>query len=69
MDNNRPEDLFAKIMANYGRSEGPDDYGTKQMTDLFFNFKSSLVKSGFTEEQAFTLTNTMVQSIFSNLIR
>lgn len=69
MDSNKPEDLFAKIMANYGRAEGPDDYGTKQMADLFFNFKSSLTKSGFTEEQAFTLTNTMVQSIFSNLIR
>lgn len=69
MDSNRPEDLFAKIMANYGKAEGPDDYGTKQMADLFFNFKSSLTKAGFTEKQAFALTNTMVGSIFLNLIR
>ena len=68
--NNKPEDLFAKIMANYSRSEGSSpDYGTKQMAELFFSFKADLVKTGFTDEEAFTLTRTMVQSLFSNLIR
>ncbi len=68
--NSRPEDLFAKIMANYGNAEGPSvDSATKEMAGLFYSFMSSLMTAGFTREEALTLTNTMVKSIFSNLIR
>lgn len=72
MDNNRPEDLFAKIMASYAKSEGPgssNDYKAKEAAEFFYNFMSSFVNAGFTREEAFGLVNTMIQSIFSNLLR